>query len=116
MQNLNEAINDLRATLAADGFAPGAVEEVAEDWGLNPVLLTRKFREKFNCKPSAYQPPAAVEIKLDYERLYDEGMARAWQSHPKMYWTWLTDDEKEQVKAYFLRNLRDVEKLHLIWK
>ncbi|MFG6082246.1 hypothetical protein ACEUZ9_002890 [Paracoccus litorisediminis] len=51
--DLDSAIADLRDRLAA-GFSAELLAEVADDWGVRPELLSRKFAEKLGALPQNY--------------------------------------------------------------
>lgn len=62
MTNLNDALHDLRDVIALKGFTAELVEEIAEDYGINPVLLSRKFTEQYNATPAEYVAPNVAEL------------------------------------------------------
>lgn len=55
MENLNDALKDLRDRITEDGFVTGLVEKVARDWDLKAALLDRKFAEKYGVAASEYR-------------------------------------------------------------
>lgn len=62
--NLNDALNDL-IDRARNGGTQAMVQEVAEDWDLNPILLARKFVERTGCAVEAFSKvdKAALQLK-----------------------------------------------------
>lgn len=52
MKNLNDAIKDLKDRLKDQKYTSEMLNEVADDWELNPVLLLRKFKELTGKDPS----------------------------------------------------------------
>ncbi|TMM50737.1 hypothetical protein [Sulfitobacter sabulilitoris] len=54
MQNLQDALEDLKETILADGFEPMLVEKIALEHGLNPIMLRRKFIEMTEQEPESY--------------------------------------------------------------
>jgi transposase-like protein len=113
MLNINEAINDLKETVIQEGFSEDAVVEIAEEWDVNAAALVRKFEEKTGKHPKDF---SAGKIEIDYEKIYNAGMSRAWKSHPKMQWKDLTEKEKEQTALFLERNLAKKDELHIVWK
>lgn len=113
MKNLNEAIADLKTTIEVDGFEDDTVQNVAEEWELNPVLLDRKFKEKYGVEPAAWTAPAPV-AEIDYKARYEAGMRREWKSHPKMFWDDLTPKEQKETKIFLERHIA-VDNLHITW-
>lgn len=53
--DLNDALKDLKNTLASDGYSPNVVKQVADDWDVNPALLARKFKEATGKDPQDFQ-------------------------------------------------------------
>lgn len=55
LDDLNDALNDLKTTVAKDGYTDGLEAEIAKDYGIAPPLLLRKFQEKFQKHPRDYE-------------------------------------------------------------
>ena len=93
MTDLQSAINDLKAELAAHGYRPGVVTETAEDWDLVPVFLRRKFHEATGQWPVDYVPPRPVEV--DYGSLWEERKERGQPS-----WSSLSERDRENFRRF----------------
>ena len=63
MENLNEALKDLRTTIAEDGFTATLVEEIANDWDIKPILLARKFEEKHGKPASEFSAASQTTLR-----------------------------------------------------
>jgi len=63
MENLNEALKDLRTTIAEDGFTDTLVEEIANDWDIKPALLARKFEEKTGKSPAEFKAVSQTALR-----------------------------------------------------
>lgn len=63
--SIPEAVKQLKADLAGEGFYEGLIEEVADEYELNPKLLARKFEEQFGAAPSQYEAPKKVELSAE---------------------------------------------------
>jgi len=115
MQNLNEAIADLR-DCAGEGFTPSLITEIAEDYDLNPALLDRKFNEKFGCAPSDYRKPVPIEFTEEqFKERWEAGMKRAWREHPEMYWNLLSERRKASARIFLMRHWGN-ENLSIVFK
>jgi len=53
--SIHEALTDLRDELKSGTEATEAVEIAAEEHGLNPALVLRKFTESFGVTPAVWQ-------------------------------------------------------------
>ena len=51
-ESIGAAVNDLVDRIRNDGYTRGVEKEVADDWEVNPALLTRMFKKKYNKEPS----------------------------------------------------------------
>lgn len=51
-ESVGDAIKDLVDRIAHDGYKKGLEKEVADDWDVNPALLIRMFKQKYNKEPS----------------------------------------------------------------
>lgn len=78
MADLNQAIMDLAAELAKVSFSEDLLAEIAEDNGVNPKLLERKFQEKFKVTPEDFQPLQKTKLSETYLRQQAEKM---WRDH-----------------------------------
>ena len=113
MTNINEAIHDLKETIASSGYDESIISEIAEEWDVNAAALIRKFTEKTGKQPKDF---SCGVIKIDYKKIYEEGMARAWKSHPKMKWSDLTPKEQKETIVFLERNLVKKDELMISWK
>lgn len=69
MQNLNDALKDLKDRLKDQKYTPELLKDVADDWEINPALLIRKFKEQTGKDPSEFKMANAEEInKKTYEK------------------------------------------------
>lgn len=79
MSDLGDALKDLKATIAKDGYKPGLEKEIASDWDVNPALLARKFKEQYGKDPKDYVAPDTSGMS---KKAYEAGMkhVRNWVS------------------------------------
>ena len=61
---LPEAIEALKDAIRSSGYVDGVVEEVAEEYEVNPVLLRRKFTDATGCKPEDYRVTDTSALSL----------------------------------------------------
>lgn len=113
MKNINEAVNDLKETVVSRGFSDEFVNEIAEEWDVHPAALVRKFEEKTGNHPKDF---SRSNVKIDYKKIYEDGMKRAWRSHPKMFWDALSQKEQEETKKFLDRHLVKKDVLQIVWK
>ena len=66
MDDLNDAIDQLKHSITKDGYACTLVKDVAKEYDLNPALLARKFLESTGVEPSQWRPPVYM-LKLNRE-------------------------------------------------
>jgi AraC-like DNA-binding protein len=59
--SIASAVKDLRDTIIAEGFQPDDIQDIAEDWGVHPALLSRKFEEQYNAAPADYKVPMSPD-------------------------------------------------------
>jgi len=57
MNELDDALTDLRAEIEKRGFSEELVEDIAGEYGLNPALVRRKFEEATGAAPHNWVPP-----------------------------------------------------------
>jgi hypothetical protein len=48
----------------AEGFDPTVIPDLAESYGVNPILIERKFQEQYNCTPEKYAAKVANAADL----------------------------------------------------
>jgi hypothetical protein len=60
---LAAAITDLRDTITEEGFTADLVADVADEWGVNPALLERKFAERYGKAPADYKAVSRAQLR-----------------------------------------------------
>lgn len=50
-ESVGEAINDLVDRIKTDGYTDNLEKKVADEWEINPALLVRMFKQKYNKEP-----------------------------------------------------------------
>jgi hypothetical protein len=73
--SITEAIEEIAALLSAGCATDKAVEEVSADFALNPLLLKRKFFEKYGVAPEDYAAPAPRHMR---DQNLASAKARSW--------------------------------------
>lgn len=69
MQNLNDALKDLKDRLKHGAYTPEMLKDVSDDWEINPALLIRKFKEQTGKDPSEFTMANTDELnKKTYEK------------------------------------------------
>lgn len=69
MQNLNDALKDLKDRLKHQEYTPEMLKDISDDWEINPALLIRKFKEQTGKDPSEFKMANADELnKKTYEK------------------------------------------------
>lgn len=63
MSNLIDALNDLQAMIEEGMDRQAALVQAAEDYGLNSILLRRKFEEQFGMTIESYVAPDLDLVK-----------------------------------------------------
>lgn len=63
MDNLIDALNDLQAMIEEGMNPQAALVQSAEDYGLNSILLRRKFEEQFGATIETYVAPNRELVK-----------------------------------------------------
>jgi len=66
MDDLNDAIDQLKHSITKDGYACTLVKDFAKEYDINPALLARKFLESTGVEPSQWRPPVDM-LKLSRE-------------------------------------------------
>lgn len=107
MNALTQAITDLKHRIASEGFDDAMIAEVAEDNGVHPAMLARKFQEATQRTPAEYKAPVMVEP--NYEAIYNKVRRAtidcgAFRTNGRETWAALTAAEKESFKALVLRS------------
>ena len=64
IEYLSDALDTLKDRLTNNSDGATAVIETAEEYGLNPQLLSRKFTEAYGTTPAQYTPPTDLKTRL----------------------------------------------------
>lgn len=83
MNDLNDALKDLKQKIVDDGYHVGMVEFVAREWQINPELLHRKFVEAEKVEPEAWDPTSIIVAQLQRGRAEAKAMSRNFAQHTK---------------------------------
>lgn len=62
--DIQAALKEMTDELMAGYAASEIIDMIAEDHGMNPVLLNRKFREQFGCTPEEYVDQQAARSEF----------------------------------------------------
>lgn len=115
---LAQAIDDLKEAHLAGG--PVAVEEIAADYGVNPVLLARKFAESYPngvARLTSAQDALAAKIEKNVERvakLYGVDPQRAKEMEIRgVRYKVLCRDARARVRPYVAIRLTDGQAVRL---
>lgn len=96
---LIDALSDLKAEILTNGFRVGLVEEIANEYGLHPKLLKRKFEETTNQTLEEYH----IRQDLPDGPTFREDIAAVEQARREMAREYAKNKIKKQgmtVKAY----------------
>jgi hypothetical protein len=63
-ESVGDAINDLVDRIKNDGYKPGLEKQVADEWEINPALLLRMFKQKYNNKEPKDFSISSVDDKI----------------------------------------------------
>lgn len=83
MTELEDALDTLKERLGQEGHAAEIVIDTAREYELNPILLRRKFEERFSVSPEAYVPTISITT-LNRRRARKEAQNWAWQLHSQI--------------------------------
>jgi hypothetical protein len=79
MSELDDALEVLRGRLPVSAGVSDIVAEIAEDYGLHPAFLRRKFEERFKTSPESYERPTSL-VTLDRRAARKGAISWAWQA------------------------------------
>ncbi|MCF3595733.1 hypothetical protein LZG00_17215 [Rhodobacteraceae bacterium LMO-12] len=98
MIELEEALDTLKDRLGQGGRAAEIVTDTADEYELNPILLRRKFVEKFAVSPEAYVPSTSLAT-LSRRKARKEAHSWAWQSHSQLQTLSMSMDEYQAYQT-----------------
>jgi hypothetical protein len=82
--SIPDAVKELRDAIESEGFTAELVKEIARDYGLNPILLARKFEEQYGSEPAKY-----VKKTIDNpEEFIDKIVAATAEKYSKNFTYW----------------------------
>jgi hypothetical protein len=53
-ESIGDAVNDLADTIKHDGYSKGLEDKIADEYDVNPALLSRMFKQKYNKDPKDF--------------------------------------------------------------
>ncbi|MDO6480968.1 hypothetical protein [Shimia thalassica] len=83
MTDLEEALDTLKDRLGKAGNASETVKDTAEEYGLHPGLLRRKFKERYSTAPEEYVPSTSFTT-MSRRRARKNALDWAWNSHGEL--------------------------------
>lgn len=97
MRNLQDALEILKECLSTGTKVDVAVRETAEDYGLHPTLLKRKFEEQHGVSPESYSPPISDET-LSRRRARKRALSQAWEDSIRLSTLYLFPVEYKELQ------------------